>query len=96
MEHNEDEKKFSAAVGFGFHSDRHGEGVDPALPGSSYQGPTASLPARVAENVAIADDDVSTRRLRSHSNRTSIAQYGEEEPAMDSEPLPIQWKCYRR
>ncbi|XP_025263066.1 uncharacterized protein LOC105257610 [Camponotus floridanus] len=82
MEHNEEGKKFSAAVGFGSHSDRHGEGVDPALPGSSsVEGPTASLPAGLAENVASADD-ITKRRLRSCTSRTSI---GDDDLAMDLE-----------
>lgn len=89
MEHNEEEKKFSAAAGFGSRSDRHREGVDPAFPrSSSYQGPTASLPARLAENVTIADD-ASSRELRCHLNRTDAAQHGEDGQAMDSEPYSV-------
>jgi len=49
------EKKFMAAVGFGSHSGRHEGSVDLATLGSSsHQGPTASLPAGLAENVASA------------------------------------------
>lgn len=89
MESYEDENTFSAATGLGSRSDRHGEGVDPALPGSSSQeGPTASLPAGLAENVASADD-IPTRRLRSCASRTSVAQCSEEDLGMDTESLSV-------